>query len=1562
MLIGLRMRSFLAAGLGLGLMAGLAVAIATPSVAAAAPCTNSADYLWHKDIRCINQVYLGSRGRGLMDDVRCRVDGPGLPVGPNVPPYWPRQCGGNGLGIEAIGQARAVSYLNRKLRGFGDNEPGIIPDVQWEVEIKGKRADILYYNRSSTTFVDVIEAKQTTNNDFNQWDGQLDNRYINPLLGMGMTNVRRGIVLDQWGEYRDDFYVSDNKDQCDTDEDLIRHFKATTPEPGLLQIEEITEDRRCSDGTNQSPGDFGDAEGELDDEETDDATGIIGLKKFFSKIFGEPHIVTVDGLQYDLQSVGEFVLAESPRYDLTIQVRFVARRDNVSVLDRAAMYVNEHLVEVGGGAGRLLVDGQPVSLASGHTLALGSNTGVIRQLDTYYILWDGPSGPTFRWDGDCCHAGLWMPPTASSDLIGLLGNADGQSRNDLRLRDGTVLPANAAPNVLHGTFADSWRISDNESFFTYGAGETTATFTDVTFPSAIVTVHDLTQEQQVLASQYCESVGVPAGAAFSACMLDMALTANTSFAAMAAQQVAVPVDPRASTLDATGHLAVDFQTDPLPTNLAPSALTQDAATGRFAGSFSGSALYRFFVQELASHMSGTLAFDLLTLGDWNADPDVEQVAVLTDRANPITVKPSTLTPNRTGTLANGVPFAVYRVSVPFNHTKSQIEVTVSAAGADGLAGQGFGVDNLTLDVTILPPQSFSVALPFTASDGAPAAGAGNLETQVSHDQYQFGVTAGQAVYVDVQACPQTSYLRWSLVDPTGLAVASGRCGDGRTMALTAGSYRLIVQTEQETLGTYRVAVFEVPPVQSFAVSLPFSIANGTPAAGAGNLETKASQDEYSFAVAQDQTLYLDVRSCPATGSASLTWKLLGPAGTSVVNGACGDASAAALQAGTYRLAVTPGNEATGAYTIDVYDVPADATGAVTIGAATSTLAIPSVGQNGYWTFTGSTGQRVYFRFTGGTFGGSTNAEVTIRRPDGGTLASTASCGTSCWFDTLTLPVDGTYRVYVNPQGSAIGALTAQLYEVPANTAGTVAVGGATSTLATPSIGQNGVWSFTGVAGQRVYFQFSGGTFGSSTSAQVTLRRPDGTSLTSSSGVCGVSCSFDTLVLPVDGTYTILLDPQAAAVGSLTARLYEVPANTAGTVTVGGATSTLATPSIGQNGVWSFAGAAGQRVYFQFTGGTYGSSSVAGITIRKPDGTSLTSYPGCGVSCSFDTLVLPVDGTYTILLDPQAAAVGSLTAQILSVPPTASDNVVTIGGPTSIATTTASGQNATWSFAGVAGQRVYFQFSGGTFGSSTSAQVTLRRPDGTSQTSSNSCGVSCSFDTLVLPVDGTYTILLDPQAAAVGSLTARLYEVPANATATVTVGGATSTLATPSIGQNGVWSFTGAAGQRVYFQFTGGTYGSFTAAGITIRKPDGTSLASYPGCGVSCSFDTLVLPGDGTYTILLDPQAAAVGSLTARLYEVPASDASNQVTIGGPTSIATTTGPGQNATWSFAGAAGQRVYFQFSGGTFGSSTSAQVTLRRPDGTSQTSSNSCGVSCSFDTLVLPVDGTYTILLDP
>ncbi|WP_200827730.1 VWD domain-containing protein, partial [Thermomonospora echinospora] len=1087
--------------------------------------------------------------------------------------YRHNKCG---QGIEYIGQARAIRYLSDQL------EPGlagVTPDVQWEMQVGRDRLDILYYDRTMpapNAAVQVIEAKVTTNNDYAQWPGQVDG-YIDYLRNNGMTSVARGQILNYWGPYVDLFRVEDNKSKCESADgqpitnaaSVIRTYRATSPEPGLLRIEEIEDLAECAEHpdppqTLPRPG---------NQTEEPKPSWLERLREWFrlhrpSKVYGEPHLVTVDRLHYELQSVGEFLLADSDRYDMQIQARFTERRENVSIIDRTAMYVNEHVVELGNY--QLRIDGELVSLASGDAVDLGAQAAVLRSGGSYYVLWDGPDGPMFQWDGACCHASLKMPRTSDSDLVGLLGNADGDPKNDLRLRDGTQLPVNASPAVLHESYADSWRVSNNESLFTYAPGQSTDTFTDLSFPQKIVNIHDLTPEQRSAGAAYCEEQQVPPGPQFNACVLDIALTSDESFAEMAAQQQEIVLDPQAATVDANGSLSVDFETSPLPENLLPTRVSSDPATSTFAGSFSGSGSYRFFVQSLPPHMNGTLAFDLITLGDWNSDDDTETVTVETDRGDPYVITPSELTPASSGTLASGVPFSVYRVQVPFEHAKSQIEFTFSGTGVDGVSGQGFGIDDIQLSMQVVPPQSFEATLPLSVSDGVPAAGAGNLETSISEDAYQFEVAQGGSIYIDIRSC-----------------------------------------------------------------------------AGGGN---------------------------------NLLWELRNAAGAKVASKGCEDGEVRGLAAGTYRLVVKPERESTGAYSLRVSTIPADVSATVTTDGQPSTLTVGDPGQNGTWTFTGTAGQRLYFGFSGGTFGSITQATVQVLKPDGKALSEARWCGRSCSFDTTALPVSGTYTIVLNPENTHTGALTARVNEVPADVSATVTTDGQPSTLTVGDPGQNGTWTFTGTAGQRLYFGFSGGTFGSITQATVQVLKPDGKALYGAA-YCGTSCAFNTTILPVGGTYTIRLNPKDGHTGSLTAKVTDVPEDASDdTITIGGPASTLTTTSPGQNGTWLFTGTTGQRVYFNFTGGTYGNINYATVQVKSPDGSTLLDSKACGNHCAFNTTTLPLDGTYTIVLNPKDNYTGSLTARLYEVPGDIS-TTVTIGGPASTLTTTAPGQNGTWTFTG-----------------------------------------------------------------------------------------------------------------------------------------------------------------------------------------------------------------------------------------------------------------------------------------
>ena len=92
---------------------------------------------------------------------------------------------------------------------------------------------------------------------------------------------------------------------------------------------------------------------------------------------------------------------------------------------------------------------------------------------------------------------------------------------------------------------------------------------------------------------------------------------------------------------------------------------------------------------------------------------------------------------------------------------------------------------------------------------------------------------------------------------------------------------------------------------------------------------------------------------------------------------------------------------------------------------------------------------------------------------------------------------------------------------------------------------------------------------------------------------------------------------------------------------------------------------------------------------------------------------------------------------------------------------------------------------------------ISNPDGTNLVGSTLVtGAGTFIDTRTLPAAGTYTIAIDPSAANVGSMTMTLYDVPADATAPISPGGAAATLAITTPGQNGRVTFAGTAGQRM----------------------------------------------------------------------------------------------------------------------------------------------------------------------
>jgi subtilisin family serine protease len=522
---------------------------------------------------------------------------------------------------------------------------------------------------------------------------------------------------------------------------------------------------------------------------------------------------------------------------------------------------------------------------------------------------------------------------------------------------------------------------------------------------------------------------------------------------------------------------------------------------------------------------------------------------------------------------------------------------------------------------------------------------------------------------------------------------------------------------------------------------------------------------------------------------------------------------------------------------------------------TVTTTVP--GQDAVLAFAGAGSQRVSLAVTGVTIGNSIccSTKVSILNPDGSALVPPTYVGTSGGFlDTRSLPTNGTYTVVVDPQGTATGSATLTLYDVPADASGSIVPGASPVTATTTVPGQNVQLSFSGSTGRRVSLSLSGVTFGSSTccSTKVSILNPDGSALVSPTYVGTSGAFIDTRTLPANGTYTAVVDPQGAATGSATLTLYDVPPDAAGSIFPGDGPVTATTTVPGQNAQLSFDGVSGQRVSLAVGP----SCCYLKVSILGPGGTTLMPSTYLGTSGFVDTRTLPANGTYIIVIDPQGAATGNTTLSLYDVPADASGTIVP-GGASATVTTRVPGQNAQLSFSGSAGRRVSLKVNA----SCCSLKVSVLNPDGSTLVPASYAGSGTFLDTRTLPASGAYTIVVDPQGAATGSVTMTLYDVPPDVTAPIVVGGPSVTVSTTVPGQNAQLSFSGLAGQTVNLQASRVT---ILISRVSILAPDGQAVVPPTLVFTSGRTFTTSLPATGTYTIVVDPDSANVGSMTLTL--------------------------------------------------------------------------------------------------
>lgn len=254
--------------------------------------------------------------------------------------------------------------------------------------------------------------------------------------------------------------------------------------------------------------------------------------------WGDPHMWSYDGIRYDIQSIGEFVLA-TDNETFAIQARteqWGGSRASVQTavaIQMEGVKVGIYLKE----QPTLRINGQPavipcadqpipngqlcsgrINFENGGWLTYDANA---RKVAVY--LADQLSHFDTFLNGSYMNTQFFAGPAIKGKVTGLLGTANADVKDDFMTRDGKVLAQPLNYTQMYEVFGNSWRISDVESLFDYKDGYGTSDFTNMAFPGGKpMTVKDLPQAVYDAAKAACQAKGIPANL-MDDCILDAAV-------------------------------------------------------------------------------------------------------------------------------------------------------------------------------------------------------------------------------------------------------------------------------------------------------------------------------------------------------------------------------------------------------------------------------------------------------------------------------------------------------------------------------------------------------------------------------------------------------------------------------------------------------------------------------------------------------------------------------------------------------------------------------------------------------------------------------------------------------------------------------------------------------------------------------------------------------------------------------------------------------------------------------------------------------------------------------
>lgn len=229
---------------------------------------------------------------------------------------------------------------------------------------------------------------------------------------------------------------------------------------------------------------------------------------------GDTHLRTFNGLLYDFQATGEFILAQDPYFVVqNRQVSGAPTWPNAAVNTAVATRMGTSRIAVCL-PNQLQINGKTTKAAQGTPIRLPGGVDVLLKGNVYLIR--GANGDNVRaevnngWINVSVGLGSWP-----DNVHGLLANANGNV-SQLATRTGVVLNEPLSFATLYHRYGDSWRVKPSESLL---CGKPVRSSS----PTASFYAGNLNPKVARRARSICLKFGVRIAALLDACTIDVAV-------------------------------------------------------------------------------------------------------------------------------------------------------------------------------------------------------------------------------------------------------------------------------------------------------------------------------------------------------------------------------------------------------------------------------------------------------------------------------------------------------------------------------------------------------------------------------------------------------------------------------------------------------------------------------------------------------------------------------------------------------------------------------------------------------------------------------------------------------------------------------------------------------------------------------------------------------------------------------------------------------------------------------------------------------------------------------